>query len=59
MMPCAGCLRRRKKIAAAITAVKRGLAVAKQSYNRETTDHTPKRASKNIPHGIRVIDIRQ
>ncbi len=60
-MPCAGCLRRRKKIAAAIVAVKVGFARGKQAYKVQTGQQPPARPTprKREPIGGQVIDIRK
>lgn len=59
-MPCAGCARRRKKIAAAYHAVKYGAKVVKESYIRQTTGlpsgFKPRERPKHFKR--EVIDIR-
>lgn len=57
-MPCSGCARRRKKIVAAYHAVKTGISVAKRSYQLQTNT-AKKLPNREIPAGIKVIDIRQ
>lgn len=58
-MPCAGCLRRRKKILAAVNAVKTAITVAKQSYKRDTADPVRPAINREIPAGAKVLDIRK
>jgi hypothetical protein len=61
-MACAGCQRRRKKIAAAYHAVKHGLRVAKQTYITQTSEPERElggRYAHRIPKDINIIDIRQ
>lgn len=56
-MPCAGCQRRRKKIVAAITAVKQGIAQVGHSYRMQTAPLQKKDPKRAIPP--QTIDIRQ
>lgn len=67
-MPCAGCIRRRKKIAAAVVAVKYGFETVKRIYKVQT--QTPGQRGKNleakrardmkdIPAHLRPVDARK
>jgi hypothetical protein len=59
-MACAGCARRRKKIAAAYHAAIEGFTVARQSYRSQTTE--PAEIEKRLippPMTARIIDIRE
>ena len=60
-MACSGCARRRKKIAAAYHAVKHGVAVAKESYIRQTTGRPSGFKPRVRPDysNVEVIDIRE
>ncbi len=61
-MPCAGCQRRRAKIAAAYHALKFGFQAAKNSYVSDTTEPVRElggRYAHRIPADMNIIDIRE
>ena len=67
-MPCAGCIRRRKKMAAAVVAVKYGIETVKRIYKVQTQTPGQQRKKlaaerardmKDIPAHLRPVDIRK
>lgn len=52
-MPCAGCLRRRKKIKAAMFALRKGLAATKEIYRFEREKFDP----QDRPKAVSIHDL--